>query len=102
MGATSEPWLAGLSSAAFGFATMTWSVLTASARQTVVPDRLMGRISSVNRFLSWGSPPLGSLLGCALAGSFGLRVPFVVGGLAVVVSGLVAGRTLLGVSGCPR
>lgn len=98
MGVTSNPWLAGLSSAAFGFATMTWSVLTASVRQTVVPDQLLGRISSVHRFLSWGSLPLGSLLGGLLAASFGLRVPFVAGGLAVVLVALVTVRTLLSVT----
>ncbi|MEV0222610.1 MFS transporter [Streptomyces sp. NPDC050704] len=98
MGLTSNPWLAGLASAAFGFATMTWSVLTATVRQTVVPDRLLGRISSVHRFLSWGSLPLGSLLGGLLAASFGLRLPFVAGGLTVVVAAVVAARTLLGVS----
>ncbi|WP_181787549.1 MFS transporter [Streptomyces phytophilus] len=98
MGATSNPWVAGASSAAFGFATMTWSVLTAAVRQTVVPDRLLGRISSVHRFLSWGSLPLGSLLGGVLAASYGLRVPFVAGGAAVVLAALVAARTLLGVS----
>jgi MFS family permease len=98
MGATSNPWVAGVSSAAFGFATMTWSVLTAAVRQTVVPDRLLGRISSVHRFLSWGSLPLGSLLGGVLATAYGLRVPFVAGGLAVVLAALVAARVLLGVS----
>ncbi|AZM47092.1 MFS transporter [Streptomyces sp. WAC 06738] len=98
MGATSNPWVAGASSAGFGFATMTWSVLTAAVRQTVVPDRLLGRISSVHRFLSWGSLPLGSLLGGVLAAAYGLRVPFAAGGAAVVLAALVAARTLLGVS----
>ncbi|WBB58129.1 MFS transporter [Streptomyces sp. WMMC500] len=98
MGATSDPWVAGASSAAFGFATMTWSVLTAAVRQTVVPDRLLGRISSVHRFLSWGSLPLGSLLGGVLAAAYGLPVPFVAGGAAVVLAALVAARTLLRVS----
>ncbi|MEO3852208.1 MFS transporter [Streptomyces sp. B8F3] len=98
MGATSHPWVAGASSAGFGFATMTWSVLTAAVRQTVVPDRLLGRISSVHRFLSWGSLPLGSLLGGVVAATYGLRVPFVAGGAAVVLAALVAARTLLGVS----
>lgn len=98
MGLTSNPWLAGLFSAAFGFATMTWSLLSSSVRQAFVPDRLLGRVSSVHRFVSWGSLPLGGLLGGVLAAQFGLRAPFLIGGAAVVLVAIVTSRLLLRVS----
>ncbi|MEV4517484.1 MFS transporter [Dactylosporangium sp. NPDC049525] len=93
MGLTSNPWVAGAASAGCGFATMTWNVLSSSVRQTVVPDRLLGRVGSVNRFVSRGSLPIGGLF----ADWHGLPAPFFAGGLVVVVAALAASRLLLGI-----
>jgi MFS family permease len=76
-----------------GFAGALWNVVTTSLRQRLVPDRLLGRVNSAHRMLSWGSIPLGALLGGLLARSFGLRAPFlfaavVLGVLAIVTRGL--------------
>jgi hypothetical protein len=70
----------------FSFTAVIWNVITVSLRQTVIPDRLLGRVNSVYRFFGWGSMPIGSFLGgllvtvgTALAGrEFGLRLPFFV------------------------
>jgi len=94
MGLTSSPWVAGAASAGFGFAVMTWSVLTASVRQSVVPDELLGRVGSVHRFVSWGAAPLGAVLGGVLAAALGLRAPLVIGGAAVIVAAVVFARSL--------
>lgn len=64
-----------------------WNVITVSLRQTIIPDRLLGRVNSVYRLFGWGMMPVGMLLGGAivtvtesLAGrSIGLRMPFYVG-----------------------
>jgi MFS family permease len=34
-----------------------------SLRQSIIPDRLLGRVNSVYRFFAWGMMPVGSLLG---------------------------------------
>lgn len=62
-----------------------WNVVTNSLRQSVVPDRLMGRVQSAHRLLSWGAIPVGTLFGGAIAGAFGLRAPFIVAAVALIV-----------------
>jgi len=52
--------------AAFGLFTFTailWNVITVSLRQTIIPDRLLGRVNSVYRFFAWGMMPIGSVIG---------------------------------------
>jgi MFS family permease len=42
-------------------------------RQAVTPNRLLGRMNSVARFMYWGARPLGSALGGVAAEQIGLR-----------------------------
>jgi MFS family permease len=42
-------------------------------RQSITPQRLLGRMNSVARFMYWGTIPLGSALGGVAAESMGLR-----------------------------
>jgi MFS family permease len=66
-----------------------WNVVTVSLRQTIIPDRLLGRVNSVYRFFGWGMMPIGAFLGGLLANSVttlvdrptGLRAPFIVAGV---------------------
>lgn len=54
---------------AFGvstFAALLWNVITVSLRQTIIPDRLLGRVNSVYRFFGWGMMPIGAAIGGAL------------------------------------
>jgi hypothetical protein len=39
-----------------------WNVITVSLRQTIIPDRLLGRVNSVYRFFAWGMMPIGAFL----------------------------------------
>lgn len=63
---------------AVAFAGGVWNVLTNSLRQAVTPDRLMGRVQSAHRLLSWGAIPFGTLLGGVAAATLGLRAPFLI------------------------
>jgi predicted MFS family arabinose efflux permease len=63
---------------AIAFAGGVWNVLCNSLRQAVTPDRLLGRVQSAHRLLSWGAIPFGTLLGGAAAAAFGLRAPFLI------------------------
>ncbi|MFD6952918.1 MFS transporter [Nocardiopsis sp. TSRI0078] len=56
--------------------------------QTVVPSRLRGRAAAASRMLGWGLAPVGALLG-GLLGRIDLALPFLVGGLVMVVTPLV-------------
>lgn len=69
-----------------------WMVLVAgtvnvlSLRQTITPDRMLGRVSATTRFLSAGSVPIGSLLGGFLGGVIGIRETLVVGCFGMLLS----------------
>lgn len=45
------------------FTTVQWNVITVSLRQTIIPDRLLGRVNSVYRFFAWGMIPIGAAIG---------------------------------------
>lgn len=51
----------------------------------LTPDEMRGRVAGASRLLAWGPQPLGALAGGLLATWFGLRAPFLVGGLAFLV-----------------
>ncbi|HET7480926.1 MAG TPA: MFS transporter [Rubrobacteraceae bacterium] len=59
-----------------GFAAFAWNVLTFALRQTLIPDRLLGRVTSVYRLAGVGSGAFGALIGGLLAKHFGLSAPF--------------------------
>lgn len=65
-----------------------WNILIMSLRQSIIPGRLLGRVHGTWRTLLWGSMPLGSVLG-GLVGRIDLTLPFVIGGGASVLIGLV-------------
>jgi MFS family permease len=83
-------WAMGLVSALTG---TLWNVITVSLRQSLIPDRILGRVNSVYRFLGWGMMPIGSLLGGVVVAvvepSFGrvwaLRAPFLVAALVTAL-----------------
>lgn len=58
-----------------------WRVIVTSIRQVLVPDGLLGRVYSANRFLSWGVLPVGAALGGVVAEAFGVRSVFIAGGV---------------------
>lgn len=51
-----------------------WNVITVSLRQTIIPDRLLGRVNSVYRFFGWGMIPIGALIGGLIVSISGLWV----------------------------
>jgi MFS family permease len=71
-----------------------WNVITVSLRQSLIPDRILGRVNSVYRFLGWGMMPIGSALGGVMVAvaepvlgrEWALRLPFLVA--AVITAGL--------------
>jgi MFS family permease len=66
---------------AFSIAISLWSVVALSARQRLIPDALLGRVTSASRMLAFGAMPLGALVGGYIAKEFGLIAPWVVGGV---------------------
>ncbi len=77
--------LIGLALAVFWFFAVVYNVGQVSLRQTITPDRLLGRMNATMRFLVWGTMPVGALVGGALGASLGLRTTlWVAGGVGLV------------------
>ena len=70
-----------------------FNVVFGSIRQRIVPNHLLGRVMASFRVISWGSIPIGALLGGLVAQSFGLTAVFV--GAAVVHVCLLPSRLIL-------
>jgi MFS family permease len=72
-----------------------YGVSATSVRQTLVPDRLQGRVIGLTTTVGTGAFPLGTLLGGALAEAFGLReAMFFAAGAAVLPFVAVAASPL--------
>jgi MFS family permease len=75
--------------AAFGlasFAGVIYNVVGLSLMQAITPDRLLGRMNASRRFVVWGTIPLGSLTGGALASVIGLRETLFVGAIGASIA----------------
>ncbi len=64
-----------------GFVIVTYNIVQVSYRQAICPARLQGRMNSAMRFIVWGTIPVGTLAGGALASWIGLREAIAVGAI---------------------
>lgn len=95
LAATSSVWVVSGVLFFIGLTALLWNVVTVSLRQALAPPELLGRVNSAFRFLGWGVLPLAALAGGALGSTFGLRSPWLVGGILLIgaaVPGTVALR----------
>lgn len=59
-----------------------------SLRQAITPDSLQGRVNATARFVTWGTIPIGALLGGTLGGTIGLRSTLLVAVAGLLLSSL--------------
>ena len=69
-----------------GFGAVVYNIQQVSLRQAITPARIQGRMNATMRFLVWGTIPLGSLTGGALAATVGLRTTLFVGAIGQFVA----------------
>jgi hypothetical protein len=69
-----------------GFGAVVYNIQQVSLRQAITPERLQGRMNASMRFIVWGTIPLGSLTGGALASTIGLRPALFVGAIVAFSS----------------
>ena len=67
--------------AIMGFGAVVYNIQQVSLRQAICPPRLQGRMNASMRFLVWGTMPIGSLTGGAIAATAGLRTALFVGAI---------------------
>ena len=80
--------IAGTTSTSNFFGSMVYNINQVSLRQSITPDRLQGRMNASMRFIVWGTIPIGTLIGGALAATIGLREAIwvgAIGGLTAVL-----------------
>ena len=83
-GLTTSFWVFWAMGVLMAFGGTVWNVITVSLRQSLIPDRILGRVNSVYRFLGWGMMPIGTAIGGLavaiseplLGREWALRVPF--------------------------
>ena len=63
-----------------GIALPIYNINQVSLRQTIVPDRLQGRMNATVRTVNWGTVPLGGIIGGLLGSSLGLVGTILIGG----------------------
>jgi MFS family permease len=80
---------------AFGFAVTLTNVIAVSLRQLLTPDEMLGRVTSVHRFLCWGALPLGAAAAGAVGDALGVRAAVAASAVAVAAVGLATVRPLL-------
>lgn len=88
-GLTSSFWVFWTMGVILAASSVLWNVITVSLRQSLIPDRILGRVNSVYRFLGWGMMPVGAALGGAVVAIaqplvgrvWALRWPFLVAAL---------------------
>jgi MFS family permease len=89
VGLAPTAWVAATALVVVGLVGSIWDVAQLSLRQTLIPDRLLGRVISAFRLVGFGPAPVGALLGGVLGRTLGLRAPFVFGGVVLAVMALV-------------
>lgn len=87
---SNNPLFVGVMLALYIFYAVVWNVVTVSLRQAIVPDRMLGRVSSAYRLFGLIGLALGALLGGFLARGLGLTAPFWAGAVLLVLMALLA------------
>jgi MFS family permease len=89
-GVAPDALVAGAMFALNGYSVSMWNVVAVSLRQRTVPGHLLGRVNSVYRMINWGLFPVGAIAGGFIASAFGLRAPYLVGGIIIGVGAIAA------------
>ncbi|HVM58163.1 MAG TPA: MFS transporter [Gaiellaceae bacterium] len=67
--------------AVFGVGATAYNITQVSLRQAITPERLQGRMNASMRWIVWGTMPLGSLVGGALATTYSVKTAIWVGAI---------------------
>ena len=65
---------------------MFWNVNAMSLRQAITPPGMRGRMNATMRLISWGTIPVGSILGGVLGGAIGLHNTIWVGAVGSLIT----------------
>lgn len=83
-----------ISYAAFAACISIWNVPWGALRQTIIPNRLFGRVLGIIRSVTWGVMPIATLIG-GLVAREDLRLPLIIGAGVQLVATLAWSRVIL-------
>jgi predicted MFS family arabinose efflux permease len=86
-------WLAALSFFLIGAGPLLWTISTTTLRQAVTPHELLGRVSAVIVTATYGSRPVGAVVGALVGGAYGTEACIVVAALGFLVQALLIVRS---------
>jgi predicted MFS family arabinose efflux permease len=67
-------------------AQISYNVTQLSFRQSVTPRELQGRTNAAQRFMVWGTMPIGAVIGGLLGDQIGLRPTMLVGAIGATLA----------------
>ncbi|HTE62087.1 MAG TPA: MFS transporter [Solirubrobacteraceae bacterium] len=86
---TTSPIVMGVTMVTEGVAFTLSNIVVITLRQNIVPNALLGRVTSVYRLIAVGAMPIGALMGGLVARAFGLTAPFWVAAVGLVLLAIV-------------
>jgi MFS family permease len=95
-------WLSAVFLVPAGFCMMVEMAASNTLIQSMIPDRLRGRVMSVYSMMFMGMAPIGALMAGALAAPLGAPMTVAIGGFACIVGGAVFGWRLPSLRGPAR
>jgi len=90
IGAVGPVWVIAAAYACIGFFLMVWNVATLTIRQEQITPEQFGRVNGVFRWITGVTNVVGIVAGGFIAYATSLPMPFIVGGVAMLVFGIVA------------
>ena len=91
---TSNRYVAIASYVVLGVGNGLWMIINTTLRQQITPDRMLGRMNAAFRTISWGVVPFGAAFGGLTARYLGLRGPFIIFAIVMIVCAIF-GKSLL-------
>ena len=88
-------WLAGASLFLFGAGPIIWTITSVTLRQTVTPQALLGRVSSIFLTVNMGARPLGAALGALVGTAWGESACLVVALAGFCLQALLISRSVV-------
>ncbi len=82
-------WLSAVALVPAGFCMMLEMAASNTLIQSMIPDRLRGRVMSVYSMMFMGMAPIGALMAGSLAGPLGAPATVALGGIACIAGGIV-------------
>ncbi|PMS16347.1 MFS transporter [Trinickia dabaoshanensis] len=88
-----SPWIAAAAYFQLGFGPILWVISSTTLRQAITPQSMLGRVSALISTATYGSRPLGALIGATLGGAAGARPCLVVAVAAFAIQALIILRS---------